>query len=257
MTGLTSSAARSPHGAAFHGKVVVITGAARGQGAREAELFAQAGANVVITDVLDELGEKLAASLVGDVTFVHHDVTQPEDWARVISVTQETFGRMDVLVNNAGIYLPAAIEQTSYESMMRQIQVNQVGVFLGMQSAIAPLRAAGGGAIVNISSGAGLEGVPGIAAYSATKWAVRGLTRCAAKELAADGIRVNSVHPGLIDTAMLEDNSPEMMDMYRAMIPLKRLGVTDDIAHAVVFLASPAAGYITGAELAIDGGVSA
>jgi 3alpha(or 20beta)-hydroxysteroid dehydrogenase len=242
---------------AMRGKVVIITGAARGQGAREAELFASVGARVVATDVRDELGQKLAASLGEHGAYLHHDVTNAEDWQRVVAFAQQSYGRVDVLVNNAGIYSPGSIEDTSYDSLMTTIQVNQVGVFLGIQSVIAAMRAAGGGTIVNISSGAGLEGIAGIAAYSATKWAVRGLTKCAAKELADDGIRVNSVHPGLIDTPMLDHNSAEMMDAYRAMVPLKSIGTTDDVANAVLFLASPAAKYITGAELAIDGGVSA
>jgi 3alpha(or 20beta)-hydroxysteroid dehydrogenase len=242
---------------AMRGKVVIITGAARGQGAREAELFASVGARVVATDVRDELGQKVAASLGEPGAYLHHDVTNAEDWQRVVAFAQQSYGRVDVLVNNAGIYSPGSIEDTSYDSLMTTIQVNQVGVFLGIQSVIAAMRAAGGGTIVNISSGAGLEGIAGIAAYSATKWAVRGLTKCAAKELADDGIRVNSVHPGLIDTPMLDHNSAEMMDAYRAMVPLKSIGTTDDVANAVLFLASPAAKYITGAELAIDGGVSA
>jgi 3alpha(or 20beta)-hydroxysteroid dehydrogenase len=242
---------------AMRGKVVIITGAARGQGAREAELFASVGARVVATDVRDELGQKVAASLGEHGAYLHHDVTNAEDWQRVVAFAQQSYGRVDVLVNNAGIYSPGSIEDTSYDSLMTTIQVNQVGVFLGIQSVIAAMRAAGGGTIVNISSGAGLEGIAGIAAYSATKWAVRGLTKCAAKELADDGIRVNSVHPGLIDTPMLDHNSAEMMDAYRAMVPLKSIGTTDDVANAVLFLASPAAKYITGAELAIDGGVSA
>jgi 3alpha(or 20beta)-hydroxysteroid dehydrogenase len=242
---------------AMRGKVVIITGAARGQGAREAELFASVGARVVATDVRDELGQKVAASLGEHGAYLHHDVTNAEDWQRVVAFAQQSYGRVDVLVNNAGIYSPGSIEDTSYDSLMTTIQVNQVGVFLGIQSVIAAMRAAGGGTIVNISSGAGLEGIAGIAAYSATKWAVRGLTKCAAKELADDGIRVNSVHPGLIDTPMLDHNSAEMMDDYRAMVPLKSIGTTDDVANAVLFLASPAAKYITGAELAIDGGVSA
>ena len=242
---------------AMQGKVVIITGAARGQGAREAVLFASVGARVVATDVRDELGQKVAASLGEHGAYLHHDVTNAEDWQRVVAFAQQSYGRVDVLVNNAGIYSPGSIEDTSYDSLMTTIQVNQVGVFLGIQSVIAAMRAAGGGTIVNISSGAGLEGIAGIAAYSATKWAVRGLTKCAAKELADDGIRVNSVHPGLIDTPMLDHNSAEMMDAYRAMVPLKSIGTTDDVANAVLFLASPAAKYITGAELAIDGGVSA
>jgi 3alpha(or 20beta)-hydroxysteroid dehydrogenase len=242
---------------AMRGKVVIITGAARGQGAREAELFASVGARVVATDVRDELGQKVAASLGEHGAYLHHDVTNAEDWQRVVAFAQQSYGRVDVLVNNAGVYSPGSIEDTSYDSLMTTIQVNQVGVFLGIQSVIAAMRAAGGGTIVNISSGAGLEGIAGIAAYSATKWAVRGLTKCAAKELADDGIRVNSVHPGLIDTPMLDHNSAEMMDDYRAMVPLKSIGTTDDVANAVLFLASPAAKYITGAELAIDGGVSA
>ena len=242
---------------ALQGTVVIITGAARGQGAREAEVFASAGARVVATDVRDQLGQAVAASPGERGAYLHHDVTRAEDWQRVVAFAQESFGRVDVLINNAGVYTPGSIEDTSLESLMTTIGVNQVGVFLGIQSVIAPMRATGGGAIVNISSGAGLEGMAGITAYSATKWAVRGLARCAAKELADDGIRVNSVHPGLIDTPLLDHNSAQMMDAYRAMVPLKSIGTTDDVANAVLFLASPAAKYITGAELAIDGGVSA
>jgi 3alpha(or 20beta)-hydroxysteroid dehydrogenase len=243
--------------APFDGKVVIITGAARGQGAREAELFAAAGARVVATDVRDDLGHGLAARLGDSGAYLHHDVTRPEAWRRVVDFAEESFGRVDILVNNAGVYTPGAIADTPLDSLMTTIQVNQVGVFLGIQSVIGPMKAVGGGAIVNISSGAGLEGIAGISAYSSTKWAVRGLTKCAAKELADDGIRVNSVHPGLIDTPMLDGNTSEMMDTFRMMVPLKRIGTTDDVAQAVLFLASPEAKYITGAELAIDGGVSA
>src|SRR5260370_5168505 len=242
---------------AMQGKVVIITGAARGQGAREGELLASVGARVVASDVRDDLGQTVAASLGERGAYLHHDVTSAEDWQRVVAFARESFGRVDVLVNNAGVYTPGSIEDTSFDSLMTTIGVNQVGVFLGIQSVIAPMRATGGGAIVNISSGAGLEGIAGIAAYSATKWAVRGLTKCAAKELADDGIRVHSVHPGLIDPPMLDHNSAPMMDAYRAMIPLKSIGTTDDVANAVLFLASPAAKSITGAGLTIDGCVSA
>jgi 3alpha(or 20beta)-hydroxysteroid dehydrogenase len=237
--------------------VVIITGAARGQGAREAELFAAAGAHVIATDVRDDLGEQLAGSLGDASAYLHHDVTRPEDWRRVIDFASKSFGGVDVLVNNAGVYLPGTIADTTLETLMASINVNLVGVFLGIQSVIEAMKAAGSGSIVNISSGAGLEGIPGISAYSSTKWAVRGLTKCAAKELAGYGIRVNSVHPGLIDTPMLASNSAEQMEMYRAMIPLKCIGDTDDVAQVVLFLASPQAKYITGAEVAIDGGVSA
>lgn len=212
---------------------------------------------MVATDVRDDLGRELAARLGERGAYLHHDVTRLEDWRRVVKFALDSFGRVDVLVNNAGVYAPAPIAETSLDSLMTTIQVNQVGVFLGMQSVIAAMTAAGGGSIVNISSGAGLEGIAGMAAYSSTKWAVRGLTKCAAKELADFGIRVNSVHPGLIDTPMLEGNSRELMDAFRSMVPLKRIGSTDDVARAVLFLASPHANYITGAELAIDGGVSA
>lgn len=244
-------------GRGLQGAVVIITGAARGQGAREAELFAAAGAHVIATDVRDDLGEQLARSLGGASAYLHHDVAKPEDWRRVTDFATKSFGRVDVLVNNAGVYLPGTISETSLETLMTSINVNLVGVFLGIQSVTGAMKAAGNGSIVNISSGAGLEGVPGIAAYSSTKWAVRGLTKCAAKELADHGIRVNSVHPGLIDTPMLANNSAEQMEIYRAMIPLKLIGDTDDVAQMVLFLASPQAKYITGAEVAIDGGVSA
>jgi len=204
---------------ALQGTVVIITGAARGQGAREAEVFASAGARVVATDVRDQLGQAVAASLGERGAYLHHDVTRAEDWQRVVAFAQESFGRVDVLVNNAGVYTPGSIEDTSFDSLMTTIGVNQVGVFLGNQSVIAPVRATGGGAIVNISSGAGLEGIAGLAAYSAAKWAVRGPTRCAARELADHGIRVKSVHPGLIDTPMPDHNSAQMMDAHRAMVP--------------------------------------
>jgi len=253
----TTSEVQSMSANDLQDKVVIITGAARGQGAREAELFAAAGARVVATDLRDDLGVEVAESLGHRGSYLHHDVTDVDDWKRVVGFAQETYGSVDVLVNNAGVYTPGRIEDTTLESLMTSIQVNQVGVFLGIQSVAPAMRAAGGGSIINISSGAGLAGIPGIAAYSATKWAVRGLTKCAAKELADDGIRVNSVHPGLIDTPMLENNSEEMMDVYRAMVPLKRIGSTDDVANAVLFLASSASAYMTGAELAIDGGVSA
>jgi 3alpha(or 20beta)-hydroxysteroid dehydrogenase len=238
------------------GKVVLITGGARGQGAVEAALFAAEGARVLITDLLDSLGTSCASATDGEVAYRHHDVTSEADWANVVAYATDTFGGLDVLVNNAGIYEPATVEATPYDSLLRQTLVNQVGVFLGIQAVIPAMRARGGGSIVNISSGAGVMGVPGMAAYSASKWAVRGLTKCAAKELAADKIRVNSVHPGVIDTPILDANPAEMMDMFAEMIPLGRIGQPAEVARAVVFLASPAASYITGAELLIDGGAA-
>jgi 3alpha(or 20beta)-hydroxysteroid dehydrogenase len=235
------------------GKTALVTGAARGQGACEAGLFVEEGANVLLCDVLDELGESEAAALGDNAAYVHLDVRKPADWDRAVASAVERFGGLDILVNNAAILSPGTIEDQSLEDFVTVIEVNQVGCWLGMKAVIPAMRKAGGGSIVNISSVGGSVGVAGVTAYSGTKWAMRGMTKCAALELAVDGIRVNSVHPGSIDTQMLVDaGTAEDLG-----IPLGRLGESEDVAKLVLFLASDASSYCTGAEFVVDGGLMA
>lgn len=243
--------------ARLNGKVALITGAARGMGAAEVRLFAAEGAKVVLTDVLEAEGRAVAAGIGQAACWLRHDVTQEADWAAAIALAQREFGGLDLLVNNAGIYQPsplAACETALFERIWR---VNQLGVFLGMRAVVPAMRARGGGAIVNISSIAGLRGFPGAVAYVGTKWAVRGMTKTAAVELAPDRIRVNSVHPGLIETPMIAANPAEVNAGVVAATPLKRAGSAEEVARLVLFLASEEASYITGAEVAVDGGWTA
>ena len=236
------------------GRTALVTGGARGIGAAVARRLHDDGANVVITDVLEADGRALAAALGVRAAFFEHDVTQDAAWGRVVAATIATFGGLHVLVNNAGIYEPGSIADADLAGVERQIRVNQFGTFLGMRHAQAPMRAAGGGSIVNISSIAGLLGFPGAAAYVGTKWAVRGMTKTAAVELAPDRIRVNSVHPGFIETPMIDKNSAEANQAGIEATPLKRVGQPDEIAAAVSYLVGPGAGFVTGAELTVDGG---
>ena len=236
------------------GKVALITGAARGQGEAEARLLASAGARVVVTDVLDDLAADVAADIGDAARFVHHDVRDEGSWAKAVDVAVNEFGRLDVLVNNAGILKTNRIEHQTLEDFDAIVRVNLYGVFNGMRAAIAPMRASGGGSIVNISSAAGLRGVPGYGAYGATKWAVRGITKTAALELAADRIRVNSVHPGAVDTPMVAASNLQRGEGGLPGAPLGRVGIPEEVANLALFLASDASSYITGAEFAIDGG---
>ncbi len=238
------------------GKVALISGGARGQGEAEARLFVAEGAKVVIADVLDEAGRKVAAELGGDAHFVHLDVTQEALWSSVVSETVERFGRLDVLVNNAGIVRTGSLEHQSLEDYRAVVDVNQVGVFLGMRAVIPAMRDAGGGSIVNISSNAGLEGVEGVVGYVASKWAVRGMTKTAAIELGRYGIRVNSVHPGGVDTPMLggdELGHLAATNPYAGQ-PISRISQPEEIARLVLFLASDESSYSTGSEFVADGG---
>ena len=234
------------------GRVTLITGGARGQGAAEAELFAAEGATVVITDVLVDDGERTAGEIGAE--FIEHDVSSEERWAEVVSDIVDRHGRLDVLVNNAGILHGARLVNTRTEDWDRTIAVNQTGVFFGMRAVAPVMIEQGSGSIVNISSVAGLEGVFGSMAYTASKFAVRGMTKVAAKELSPSGIRVNSVHPGLIDTDMTSEFPKERM---LRTVPLGREADPSEVAALVLFLASEEASYCSGQEFIVDGGMHA
>jgi 3alpha(or 20beta)-hydroxysteroid dehydrogenase len=238
------------------GRVAMITGAAspRGQGAAEARLFAAEGAAVVVTDVTDEEGEQTAASIGEPASYRRLDVTSEAGWATTVAWTLERHGRLDVLVNNAGIWFGKGIDETTLDDYRRVVEINQVGVFLGLRAVVPGMKQAGSGSIVNISSLAGLRGTNMPLAYAATKWAVRGMSRAAAAELAPHGIRVNAVFPGYVDTGMIDSGQEEIAQR----VPLgRRLASPEEIAETVLFLASYAARYVTGAELVVDGAVTA
>ena len=238
----------------LEGKVALVTGGARGIGAAIVRRLHADGARVAITDVLDDAGHALAAELGERTAYFHHDVGDEAEWVETLAAATARFGGLHVLVNNAGIFHPGQIADTPVRDIEQQFRVNQLGPFLGMKHGQVPLRAAGGGCIVNISSIAGQLGFPNAAAYVGTKWAVRGMTKTAALELAPAQIRVNSVHPGFIETPMLENNPPEANQAGIEATPLKRIGKPEEIAAAVAFLAGPDAGFVTGAELTVDGG---
>jgi 3alpha(or 20beta)-hydroxysteroid dehydrogenase len=237
--------------------VAIVTGAARGQGAAFASTLARRGARVLATDILAEPGPQLAASLGANVMFMHHDVADGAAWESVIAAAQERFGQVNALVNNAGVNDPAPLGATTDASWQRHIAVNQTGPFLGMRTAAPAIAEAGGGAIVNICSGSALAAAPQFFAYSAAKWALRGMSRAAARELAGAGVRVNAIFPGLIETDMLTQSGFDDGARILRRIPLGRLGQPDDVAELVAFLISPASSYLTGAELVIDGGMFA
>jgi 3alpha(or 20beta)-hydroxysteroid dehydrogenase len=234
------------------GKVAIITGAARGQGAAEARLFATEGAMVVITDVLEELGKQVAGEIGDNAHFVHQDVSDPEDWQKLQQFVKAEFGRLDILVNNAAIHHLCSIEEETSDGFDRIVSVNLKGTFLGIQSSIGPMRANGGGSIINISSLAGVRPFSAHGAYSSSKFGVTGLTQVAALELGPSGIRVNSIHPGPIDTDMLpnRERSQQRANSY----PLQRVGMPTEVAELCLFLASDASSYITGAAIPVDGG---
>lgn len=245
------------------GKVALISGGARGQGAIEARMLVQEGAKVVLGDILDEEGRKVEAEIRdagGAARYVHLDVTREDDWRAAVATAVDTYGTLNVLVNNAGILVRASIEETTEDDLERIMAVNIKGVFLGTKHAIPAMRQAGGGSIVNISSTAGLVGSPGdTSAYSATKGAVRLFTKSTAVQHAKDNIRCNSIHPGPIATDMIKDTmeNQERWEQRLRRLPMGRVGQPEDIAYGVIYLASDEASFVTGSELVIDGGTTA
>ena len=244
------------------GKVALISGAARGLGRAMARLFAAEGAKVALGDRRDAEGEAAARELVASALFVHLDVTSESDWAAAVAATTGRFGRLDVLVNNAGIAEGAPLWETTLESYRRVIDVNQVGVFLGMRAVVAAMTDAGGGSIVNVSSIDGLIGMDHILSYVASKWAVRGMTKTAARELGPRRIRVNSIHPGFVPTQLaVEDDAAlapvqALIEAHAARLaPLGRAGRPEEIARLALFLASDESSYSTGSEFVADGGL--
>lgn len=241
------------------GKVAIVTGAARGMGAAHARRLVEEGAKVMLTDVLDEEGAATAKALGENARFMHQDVTSEAQWQHVVAATEAAFGPVNVLVNNAGIAFGCPIETTSEADYRRVIDVNQVSVFLGMKSVIPSMKRAGGGSIINISSIAGITGNAGVLPYTASKFAVRGMTKSAALELAPLNIRVNSIHPGLIRTPMtssLDPTTEQALALLAASTPVGRAGEPEEVANVVVLLASDESRFATGAEFVIDGGVT-
>ncbi|HEY8217027.1 MAG TPA: glucose 1-dehydrogenase [Acidimicrobiia bacterium] len=239
-------------------KVALVTGAARGQGAAEARLMVQRGACVVLGDVRDDEGSTVAEALGEDAVYHHLDVTKEADWDATVSTAVDRFGALHVLVSNAGISpMPRPIVDTSPEAYRTVVEVNQIGAFLGVRAAAPAIVDAGGGSIVLISSVNGIVGAGGIAGYVTSKFALRGLAKVAALELGRSGVRVNSVHPGPIDTPMVQPESWGGFDMRPALAassPLGRIGRPEDVAELICWLASEASAYCTGAEFVIDGG---
>jgi len=238
------------------GLTAIVTGAAGAMGEQEARMFAERGANVVLTDVRADEGTAIADDIGKSAVFVPHDVSSESGWNTVIETALSAFGSVNVLVNNAAISKAIKLIDTDVDTFDLFYRINQLGVYLGMKSVVEPMKAAGGGSIINISSVAGLRGASTLFAYSASKWAVRGMTQSAALELARFKIRVNAVFPGVIDTPMNAPNPPGMNDVLVKTTPLRRMGESHEVAEAVLFLASPEASFATGAELAIDGGMS-
>jgi len=240
-------------GSRFAGRTVLVTGAARGQGAEEARRFAAEGASVIVADVLDDDGAVTAKEIGDAARYVHLDVSDEASWESAVA----DLDSLHVLVNNAGVLGPfTPILKTSIDQLRRTLDINLIGTFLGLKHAGGKIAKSGGGAIVNISSISGMWGTPFAASYTASKWAMRGLTKAAALELGRSGIRVNSVHPGGVKTPMTAAVGDDGDSDWYKRLPIPRIGTVDDVAAAVLFLASDEAAYITGAGLHVDGGMS-
>ncbi len=239
------------------GKVALISGGASGIGAAHARVFAAEGARVVIGDIQEAKGQQVAADVNtngGEAVFVHLDVTDENDWQNAVHEAVARFGKLTTLINNAGVYWPGGVEEETRDKWQKMIEINQTGVWLGMKTALPALRASGNAAIVNISSLYGLIGSPGSIAYHASKGAVRLMSKAAALEYVRQGIRVNSIHPGQIDTPILAGLTPEQDAQIKEVTPMGRLGRPEEIAYGSLYLCSDEASYTTGTELVIDGG---
>ncbi|AWI11690.1 MAG: glucose 1-dehydrogenase [Caldibacillus thermoamylovorans] len=242
--------------ARLQGKIAIITGAAQGMGEAHARRFIAEGAKVILTDVKEEKGAALVNELGENAIFLKHNVASAEDWATVVAKAEDTFGPVNVLVNNAGITMAKSILQITEEEYRRIVDINQISVFLGMKSVIPSMQKAGGGSIVNISSINGLVG--GAIGYTDTKFAVRGMTKAAAMECTHYGIRVNSVHPGVIATPMVvQEDTKAAVEEFAKHIPLKRVAQPEEVTNLVLYLASDESSYSTGAEFIVDGGITA
>ncbi|MDP6800769.1 MAG: glucose 1-dehydrogenase [SAR202 cluster bacterium] len=246
----------------LEGKVALITGGSRGQGAAEAALFASEGATVVIADILEDRGKQVEAQINeagGRALFVTLDVSSEVDWERAVREAVEAFGKVDILVNNAALYSRVPIMETTLDDWKRILEVNATGVFLGTKATIPAMQQAGGGSIINISSTAGMVGSGRGSAYGTSKGGIKVFTKYTAVQHADDNIRANSIHPGPIDTEMIADNigTPEGRATSESRIPMGRIGTVDDVAFGALFLASDESSYMTGAELVIDGGFTA
>jgi len=239
-------------------KVAIVTGGAQGQGEAIVRAFVAEGARVVIADVAKEPGAALADELGDAVVFRHHDVTDEASWTTLVEETNERWGPVSVLVNNAGILRFGQIDEMSLEEAELVWRVNQGGCFLGMKAVVPTMKEHGGGSIINASSVEGMGGMGSVSAYCGSKWAIRGMTKAVSHELAARNIRVNSIHPGMIDTPMTQAHGGDLaMEFGATKVPMRRVGKPVDVAGAYVFLASDESAYVTGAEIAVDGGVTA
>ena len=237
------------------GKVAIITGTARGIGQALARAFVANGAKLVMTDILDS-GAAVAAELGEAALFLQHDVSESAQWAKVVDTTLSKFGKLDILVNNGAQNISKPFMEATQADMERCFRVNALGVMFGMQACFAALKKSGKGSIVNVVSGATVRTVPNVFPYATSKWAARGVSACAAVELGREGIRVNAVHPGIVETKLLLDNNPpEVIERIVSNTPIGRIGQPVDVAELVMFLASDAASYLNGSDIVIDGGV--
>lgn len=240
--------------AMVEGKVALLTGAGNGMGAACARRFAAEGARVIVTDILEDAASRVAQDIGDRAISVKLDIASEADWNHAVEVGKDAFGDVTVLVNNGAVYDRYSLQETDAATMERFFRVNQLGPFLGMKAVLEPMKSAGGGSIINIASVAALNGYPDIFAYGVSKWAVRGMTRYAARDLGKFNIRVNAILPGVIETNMIAGVDREIVKSWLATMPLGRLGIPDDVASVALFLASDLAGYMTGTDLVVDAG---